>query len=277
MKITDAKTREVSTDLQVSTTSNRVSLFGEGRREEIVYMRTDALTPFKYQARENFDEEEIDDLATTVKEHGIRQPLTVLKRDNGVFEVVSGERRLRAAVKVGLKKVPVIVLFDEKKAEEIALIENVQRTDLTLMELGQGFLGLLERGTFSSQTELAQKLGIQRTKVVEALALSRLPQEIKDLIKEHAINSRDVLRQLINAPSLEDKKNLIEKYVKSLKVHVKEPTQKDIVKTQSIFRISLSPQGLKLQKSRLRNLDVEDKMRIVTLLQEVIDDLSKDL
>ena len=240
-------------------------------------MRTDSLVPFKYQAREGFDEEEIDELATTIKEHGIRQPLTVLKKDGGIFEVVSGERRLRAAVKRGLKKVPVIVLFDEKKAEEIALIENVQRTDLTLMELGQGFSGLLDRGTFKSQTELAQKLGIQRTKVVDALNLAKLPQEIKELIKVHSIISRDILRQIVAAPTVENKKNFIEKYIKVIKTEEKEPVQKDLIKSQSIFRISLSPQGLRLQKSRLKNLEADDKARIITILEEVIEDLQKDL
>src|SRR3990167_11470488 len=116
----------------VASQNSRVSIGFEDEVGEFYYFSVEDLIPYKNQARTIFDEEEINKLSETIKEHGIRQPLTILKSINSPnkYEVVSGERRLRAAKLVGLKKVPCIIIRDERHADEISLLENIQRQDL---------------------------------------------------------------------------------------------------------------------------------------------------
>ena len=111
-----------------------ISIINSGNRFEVIYTDIDKVRPYNEQARTYFDESEIIALSKTIIEHGIRQPLTVIGTDEG-FQVVSGERRLRAAKLAGLKKVPIIIISDDKKAEELSLIENIQRKDLQLVSL----------------------------------------------------------------------------------------------------------------------------------------------
>ncbi len=174
MKINDAKVRETSDALKKPTDfSNRTSAFTDQHRTEITYLSVQQLVPYRNQARVIFDQTEIDALAETIKEHGIRQPLTVLRIDSDVvhFEVVSGERRLRAAKQLGLLKVPCIIITDEHKAEEIALIENVQRQDLHPVELARTLKKLMDKIGYGAQSELKSKVGLSQPKISELVKL----------------------------------------------------------------------------------------------------------
>ena len=156
MKLDQAKTRE-NTDGALGRTalSKRVSVLNDTQRSEITYLSIEKLLPYRNQARTIFNEEELNALASTIKEHGIRQPLTVLRvateEDDVAFEVVSGERRLRAAKIASLSKVPCIIIDDHQKAEEIALIENIQRQDLHPVELARSLKLLTEHRGWGSQ------------------------------------------------------------------------------------------------------------------------------
>ena len=128
--------------------TERDSLLSDLTGEEIAFIPIDQLIPFKNQARINFDEEKLRTLTNSIEEHGIRQPLTVLESDTeiGKYEVVSGERRLMALQRLNYSRVPCIIIFDRNKAEEIALIENIQRENLHPIELGRAYSRLYSNG-----------------------------------------------------------------------------------------------------------------------------------
>lgn len=134
-----------------------------------------------YQPRQAFDEEKLAELANSIKEFGIVQPLVVRKKGRG-YELVAGERRLRAAAMAGLKKVPVIVKdYDEAKMMEIALIENIQRHDLNAIEEAQGLRRLMQEFKLT-QEQAAEKVGRSRSAVTNILRLLNLPKQVQDYI-----------------------------------------------------------------------------------------------
>jgi ParB family chromosome partitioning protein len=179
---------------------DRSVLSGNGK-DEIVYISVEKIRAFKNQARTHFDQEEITSLASTIKEHGVRNPLTVLSIPEGGFEVISGERRLRAAKVAGLAKVPCIVVHDQGKAEMLALIENIQRQDLHPIELGIAYKKLLARTEDETPDTLATKLGVNRSQVFEYVKYATIPKEIAELIIHHNLGRRPFLRELIkNTP-----------------------------------------------------------------------------
>jgi len=180
---------------------DRSVLSGNGK-DEIVYISLEKIKAYKGQARTHFDQEEINSLASTIKEHGIRNPLTVLSIPEGGFEVISGERRLRAAKIAGLSKVPCIVVHNQGKAEMLALIENIQRQDLHPIELGLAYKKILAKSTEETPDTLAIKLGVNRGQVFEYVKYATIPKEIAELIIHHNLGRRPFLRELIkNSPA----------------------------------------------------------------------------
>lgn len=177
----------------------RSSIIMEGTVGEHFFIKTEKLLPYKKQARRIFDDEDLKTLAETIKEVGVRQPLTVIKSDTqGYFEVISGERRLRAAVMAGLEKVPCIILSNSDNIEEIALIENLQRVDLHPVELGEAYKSLMDQRSFNIR-DLARKVGVSKSVVGEQLNYAKFPQDIKDHLINNKLKSRNLLRQLTKA------------------------------------------------------------------------------
>ena len=126
------------------------------------------------QPRKRFDEEALAELADSIREHGIIQPLTVRRLSSGYYQIIAGERRWRAARLAGLTEVPVLVIeADDRKAMELALIENLQRTDLTPIEEAEGYRSLIETYQMS-QEQAAQRVGKSRSTVTNALRLLAL-------------------------------------------------------------------------------------------------------
>lgn len=135
------------------------------------------------QPRKHFDEESLQELADSITEHGIIQPLTVRKLASGYYQIIAGERRWRAARLAGLQEVPVIVIeADDRKAAELAMIENLQREDLNPMEEAAGFQALIE-SYHMTQDEAAQRVGKSRSAVTNALRLLALSPEVRHLIE----------------------------------------------------------------------------------------------
>src|SRR5581483_9204694 len=135
-----------------------------------------------YQPRKRFDEDELKHLTDSVKAHGILQPL-VVRHAGDHFQLIAGERRLRAAQAAGLKEVPVhVVAFDDQQVYEAALVENIQRWDLSPVEKAQGFKDYLDRFGLT-QEQLGAKLGLDRTTVSNLLGLLNLPDEVQNAVR----------------------------------------------------------------------------------------------
>jgi ParB family chromosome partitioning protein len=135
-----------------------------------------------YQPRKQFDGEELAALAASVKHHGVLQPLVVRRVGDG-YQLIAGERRLRAAKEAGLTEVPVhVVAFDDQQVFEAALVENIQRTDLNPIEKAQGFKEYLEKYGIT-QDQLGARLGLDRTTVSNLIGLLNLPDEIRTAVR----------------------------------------------------------------------------------------------
>ena len=136
------------------------------------------------QPRKRFDDESLQELADSISQHGIIQPLTVRKLASGYYQIIAGERRWRAARLAGLQEVPVIVIeADDRKVAELAMIENLQREDLNPMEEAAGFQSLIE-SYHMTQEEAAQRVGKSRSAVANALRLLNLSKEVRALVEE---------------------------------------------------------------------------------------------
>lgn len=136
------------------------------------------------QPRKQFDPDALADLADSIRQHGIIQPLTVRKLQSGYYQIIAGERRWRAARMAGLSQVPVVVIeADDRKAMELAMIENLQREDLNPMEEAEGYHTLMEQYGLT-QEETSQRVGKSRSAVANALRLLNLCKEVRELVEE---------------------------------------------------------------------------------------------
>lgn len=152
------------------------------------------------QPRKNFDPEGIAQLADSIRQHGILQPLTVRKLDSGYYQIVAGERRWRAARMAGLDEVPVIVVeADDRAAAEIAMIENLQREDLNPMEEAAGYRTLIEQYGMT-QEEAANRVGKSRSAVANALRLLDLSEPVRKFVEEGRLTAGHA-RALIPLPA----------------------------------------------------------------------------
>lgn len=142
----------------------------------------DKLVPGVYQPRKKFDKESLQQLADSIQQNGLIQPITVRKRNAGGFEIIAGERRWRACQIAGLHEVPAIIKnINDKEALQIAIIENVQREDLDPIEEAEGYQRLITEFGYS-QLEVSEKVGKERSTIANALRLIGLPSEIKEMI-----------------------------------------------------------------------------------------------
>ena len=136
------------------------------------------------QPRKQFDPDALADLADSIRQHGIIQPLTVRKLQSGYYQIIAGERRWRAARMAGLTQVPAVVIeADDRKAMELAMIENLQREDLNPMEEAEGYRTLIDQYGLT-QEETSQRVGKSRSAVANALRLLNLCDEVRTLVEE---------------------------------------------------------------------------------------------
>jgi len=163
------------------------ALLGESFNEgEILFCDLESLKPNPFQPRKSIDEKAIEELALSIKEKGILQPLLVRPKDGG-YEIIVGERRWRAAQRAGLKKVPVIVKeVSDRELLELALIENLQRQDLNPLEEAEAYRTLMEQYGYT-QEEIGQRVGKDRSSIANALRLLKLPEEAKEALREGRI------------------------------------------------------------------------------------------
>ena len=136
------------------------------------------------QPRKRFDQESLDDLAESIRIHGIIQPLTVRRLASGYYQIIAGERRWRAAKAAGLQEVPAVIIeADDRKVMELGLIENLQREDLNPAEEARGYRTLMEDYGLT-QEQVAQQMGKSRPAITNALRLLALPDEILTMVED---------------------------------------------------------------------------------------------
>jgi ParB family chromosome partitioning protein len=155
-----------------------------GGAGEVVELELDKISPGREQPRKVFHDESLKELAASIREKGVLQPLLVGRSEDGGFSLIAGERRFRAARLAGLRRVPVIVRqTDPEDSLEVALIENIQREDLGPIDTAEAFRRLMEEHGFT-QEALADKVGKERATVANYLRLLKLPEEVKELIND---------------------------------------------------------------------------------------------
>ena len=275
MRVDKAKIRHPSSFIEKEENNNtRPSVFTEKFRGEYYNIDVTKLIPFHNQARRHFDEESLNQLADTIKEHGIRQPLTVISTEEslGKYEVISGERRLRAAILAGLKVVPCIIISDRKKAEEIAIIENIQRKDLHPLELAKAYSNLLKNKICNSTMEISTKVGVHKSAVVETLALLELNPVVQEKLLISQIKGRQLLRELCKLNADEQIHHLLDymdrdKSVRDSKIDLK---RKKSLKTRSqIINVVLYGDELIIDKNRIEALSPEHKIHLKALFDNL--------
>jgi len=166
-----------------SIIQSEISNLGINSSGEVAYVKIMSIQENRFQPRQSYDESKLAELKTSIKEKGVLQPILVRKHEKG-YEVIAGERRLRAARSLGMDQVPVIVKnVTDTEALVLALVENIQREELNAIEEAQGFKRLMEEFQFT-QESVAQAVGKDRTTVTNLLRLLRLPQEIQKQVAD---------------------------------------------------------------------------------------------
>ncbi|MDE6123641.1 MAG: ParB/RepB/Spo0J family partition protein [Eubacterium sp.] len=168
------------------------ALMLENTTEDMVATNTlpiSEIIPNKEQPRKTFDEDALAELAESIKQHGVLQPLLVRPLPSGGYQLVAGERRWRASRMAKLREVPVVVKeLTDTETMEIAIIENLQREDLNPIEEAEGLQALIDKCGFT-QEEVAASVGKSRSAIANSLRLLRLPQEVRDMTREGSISA----------------------------------------------------------------------------------------
>lgn len=158
-------------------------------KKNITQIKLSLIEPNKKQPRKSFDKEKIEILAKSIKENGLIQPIIITPSKNGMYKIVAGERRWRAAKKAGLKELPAVVRdYSDEQVAEIALIENLQREDLNPIEEALGYKSLLEEFNLTQEL-ISQKIGKSRSAVANSLRLLNLEKQIQELLMSGKISS----------------------------------------------------------------------------------------
>ena len=184
--------------------------------QKVLQVAIEDIIPNRFQPRLAFDEEGLKELSESIKQHGIIQPL-VLRRLGNKYEIIAGERRFKAATMAGLRQVPAIISdIDDNKSAEIALVENIQRRNLTPIEEAKSYKNLLDRG-YMTQEQLAEKMGVSQSSIANKLRLLNLAPEVQDALLQEKISERHA-RSLLVLPKEEQPKWLQKILTKRLTV-----------------------------------------------------------
>ena len=181
--------------------------------KEIVYLQLEDIIPNRFQPREVFDEKALKELAVSIKEHGVIQPIIVRKVDDK-YEIIAGERRYKAAELAKLKKIPAIVRdLDDKESSKVALLENLQRKNLNPMEEARTFQKILDLDEMT-QEDLAKTMGKSQSAVANKLRLLALPKKVQEALIKEQISERHA-RALLNLDDDSKKEELVDKIINS--------------------------------------------------------------
>lgn len=223
------------------------------------------LKPGVYQPRKKFDDEKLEMLVDSIREKGIIQPLVVrpLKEIEGYFEIIAGERRWRAAKILNLENVPIIIRdCDDKEALETALIENIQRDDLSPIEEAEAYQRLLDEFSYT-QEQLARAIGKSRSHVANMLRLNTLPENIKELVHDGKISAGHA-RTLINKDNID---GIVEKII-DRKLNVRE-AERLAQEEESPFKEVLQGEQMALLEQQISEL-LDTKVELMVRNKELM-------
>lgn len=159
-------------------------------QKNITYVGIDHIRPNPYQPRKQFNKMALEELCDSIKQYGVLQPINVRRLSQGTYELVAGERRLRAATMAGLQEIPAIIInVDDNDSAVMALIENLQREDLSYMEEAEGYSNLINEHGFT-QEELAQKIGKSQSTIANKIRLLKLSPLIKKILSDNNLTER---------------------------------------------------------------------------------------
>ena len=200
------------------------------------------IIPNRFQPRLSFDEKKINELAASIKVHGIIQPL-VLRRIGDKYEIIAGERRFKAATMVGLNKVPAIIVeMDDTKSAEVALVENLQRKDLSAIETAKSFKKILDMGQMT-QEQLAEKMGVSQSSVANKLRLLNLDEKVQQALLEEKISERHA-RSMLSTSDYNQQQQLLEKVINErLTVKQLDEEIKTMLKGNGIEKVEIFEEG----------------------------------
>lgn len=179
--------------------------------QEVVYLHLDDIIPNRFQPREVFDERALKELAASIKEHGVIQPI-IVRQVNNKYEIIAGERRYKASALAGMTKIPAIINnLDDKEAAKVALLENLQRKNLNPIEEARTYQKILELDQMTQET-LAKTMGKSQSAVANKLRLLALPDEIQRALLKENISERHA-RTLLNLKNPEQQKKMLKRII----------------------------------------------------------------
>ena len=227
--------------------------------KEVIYLHLDDIIPNRFQPREVFDERALKELAVSIKEHGVIQPIIVRQiKSNNKYEIIAGERRYKASALAGLTKIPAIIRnLDDKEAAKVALLENLQRKNLNPIEEARTYQKIIELDQMT-QEDLAKTMGKSQSAVANKLRLLSLPDEIQKSLLKEEISERHA-RTLLNLETPEEQKEMLKRVIKEkmtvrkLEEEIKRknmPEETEKIKDQEDLQSIINPQPVKLQSEK---------------------------
>ncbi len=276
VEIKNSTKRKISSNLEkianpnLNTNKGRSS-FGMPHIKEYINVPVESLFTYEKQARTFFDEEGLNELADSIKNFGIRQPLSVIRKKDQLakFEIISGERRLKAAKIAGLKFVPCIIVEDVQNAEFVALIENIQRENLHPIELARGLNTIIEKNDIENLNDLWKCIGISKSKAYETVSLLKLPLDVQDKLLSLNIKDRKYLRALLKS---DNPIKLLENIVKKSNGNNNSSSNKS-AKTISYNLLSFKNDEFVVAQEALSNLGEKEKKQLKRILENIINEL----
>lgn len=231
----------------------------EVEAKDVVTVSINKIIPNPHQPRSNFNQEGLEELAASIKEHGVVQPIAVRVADKK-FELIVGERRWRAAKIAGLEEIPAVILtLDDRQMAEVALIENIQREDLNPMEEAYAFHRLVTDFNLT-QEELAQRVGKSRSFIANMIRLIKLPPLVQEMVRVNKLSAGHA-RCILSIDSPQDQSKLIDEILdKQLSVRQTENIVKSFMKNKEEKNNQTVKRREKLKLSPIL-MEIEEQMR----------------
>lgn len=236
---------------------------------EIIYLPVNEIAPNPFQPRKTFNDESLEELASSIRQYGVIQPLLVRRTAEGFFELVAGERRLRASRLAGLEEVPVISKeLADKEMAELAMIENLQREDLHFLEEAEGFQQLIASFGFT-QEELARRVGKNQSTIANKMRLLKLDPDIRGQLVQQSLTERHA-RALLKMEKLDQQQEVLA-VIREKGLNVRETEQ--LIDDLIIYKESDTPKPLKSKPNVIKI--IKDVRIFINTINKVVGDMKK--